>query len=204
MFVFTLGLTECWRSKIDGAVFPVCPGVSGGAFDPRLHIFHNQPMKEVVADLTAFRESLARVNPKAQMILTVSPVPLMATAQPGAHVLAATTYSKAVLRVSAETMIQRFSDCHYFPSFEIITGAYNRGRYYADDLRNVVEDGVAHVMRLFMHHATTAEVIAAPAAVPNPAGESAYHEAARHFVEVECDEVALDTQAGAGAFKQTG
>ena len=26
VFVFTLGLTECWRSKEDGAVFPICPG----------------------------------------------------------------------------------------------------------------------------------------------------------------------------------
>nr|WP_262984797.1 GSCFA domain-containing protein [Sphingomonas daechungensis] len=25
VFVFTLGLTECWRSKEDGAVFPLCP-----------------------------------------------------------------------------------------------------------------------------------------------------------------------------------
>ena len=29
--VFTLGLTEAWRSKADGAIFPVAPGVAGGA-----------------------------------------------------------------------------------------------------------------------------------------------------------------------------
>jgi hypothetical protein len=31
--VFTLGLTEGWRSKQDGAVYPLAPGVSGGQFD---------------------------------------------------------------------------------------------------------------------------------------------------------------------------
>ena len=30
VLIFTLGLTECWRSRVDGAVYPVCPGVSGG------------------------------------------------------------------------------------------------------------------------------------------------------------------------------
>ena len=34
IFIFTLGLTEAWRSKKDGAVFPLAPGVSAGSFDP--------------------------------------------------------------------------------------------------------------------------------------------------------------------------
>lgn len=28
----------------------------------------------------------------------------------------------------------------YFPSYEIITGSYNRGRYYDDGLREVTEE----------------------------------------------------------------
>ena len=33
IFVFTLGLTEAWRSRLDGSVFPICPGTSCGTFD---------------------------------------------------------------------------------------------------------------------------------------------------------------------------
>src|SRR3546814_15143665 len=37
IFVFTLGLTETWRSRVDGTVFPVAPGVSGGTYDSERH-----------------------------------------------------------------------------------------------------------------------------------------------------------------------
>ncbi|ECI7685893.1 GSCFA domain-containing protein, partial [Salmonella enterica subsp. enterica] len=50
VFVFTLGLTEAWRSKEDGAVFPLAPGVSGGKFDARRHEFVNFTVDDVVKD----------------------------------------------------------------------------------------------------------------------------------------------------------
>jgi hypothetical protein len=202
VFVFTLGLTECWASREDGAVFPICPGVEGGVFDPARHIFYNQTLDDVVADMTSFLMALARLNPKARVILTVSPVPLAATARHDQHVLTATAYSKAVLRVAAETLATRFAHVAYFPSYEIITGAFNKGGYYAPDLRNVVESGVGHVMGLFMKHATGAHV-PAPGAERieqterrenSVARNDAFLDMARHVVEVECDEAALDSK----------
>jgi hypothetical protein len=191
VFVFTLGLTECWRSREDGAVFPLCPGVQGGVFDPNRYEFYNQTVADVVDDLTQFRNALVEVNPNASIVFTVSPVPLVATAEPGANVLSATTYSKSVLRVAAEMMRSKLTNVHYFPSYEIITGAFNRGAYYAPDLRDVVEDGVAHVMRLFMAHATdgTVEVLPPP---PRVANDDDHLQVAGRVIEVECDEVALD------------
>jgi hypothetical protein len=193
VFVFTLGLTECWRSISDGAVFPVCPGVEGGTFDPDRYEFYNQSVEDVTDDLRAFRNALFSVNPRAQIILTVSPVPLVATAEEGAHVLTATTYSKSVLRVAAEAVQRQFANVHYFPSYEVITGAFNRGAYYAADLRNVLEDGVAHVMRLFLQHAT-ADGSETPTNTAEQAstGKEEHLDEARRLVEVECDEVALD------------
>jgi hypothetical protein len=192
VFVFTLGLTECWRSREDGAVFPICPGVEGGSFDPNRYEFYNQSVEEVTADLTAFRNGLHAVNPNAQIIFTVSPVPLVATAEEGAHVLSATTYSKSVLRVAAETLRRNFDNVHYFASYEVITGAFNRGAYYASDLRNVLEDGVAHVMRLFLKHATGGSEAPAAGRKESRPRQDEHLEVARRMVEVECDEVALD------------
>jgi len=192
VFVFTLGLTECWRSSADGAVFPICPGVEGGTFDPKRYEFHNQSVEEVTGDLRKFRDALAEVNPGAQIVLTVSPVPLMATAEPGAHVLSATTYSKSVLRVAAETLRRECSNVHYFPSYEIITGAFNRGAYYAPDLRNVVETGVSHVMRLFMAHVAGKAAKKAPRKKPVATASDKHRKTAEKLVEVECDEIALD------------
>lgn len=193
VFVFTMGLTECWRSSQDGAVFPLCPGVEGGEFDPSRHEFYNQTVSDVVSDLTSFAEALRQVNARAQIVLTVSPVPLAATAVPGAHVLAATTYSKSVLRVAAEEVRSRLHNVHYFPSYEIITGNFSRGAYYAADLRNVVEDGVEHVMRLFMRHATGGQPLHRPTD-RSDANKPSYFAAAQRLVDVECDELRLDTR----------
>jgi hypothetical protein len=193
VFVFTLGLTECWRSRADGAVFPVCPGVEGGTFDPEQHEFYNQPLEDIIDDLVRLREALAEINPSAAILLTVSPVPLVATADPLQHVLTATTYSKSVLRVAADIMRRRFDNVHYFPSFEIVTGAHARGRYFADDLRNVLEPGVEHVMRLFMKHASGSAV--GHEARPKPdLKEDDYLKEAEQLVQVECDEIALERE----------
>lgn len=197
VFVFTLGLTECWASRIDGAVFPICPGVQGGSFDRRRYVFVNQTVDEVVNEFTIFLLHLTRVNPRARVILTVSPVPLAATAEQDQHVLAATTYSKSVLRVAAGMLSARFPNVSYFPSYEIITGSFSRGGYFADDLRNVLESGVSHVMRLFMQHATgEAPAPSAGPAQPRVANDhrtpTGVEKLAAEIVQVECDEAALD------------
>ena len=192
VFVFTLGLTECWQSRADGAVFPLCPGVEGGIFSAAEHGFVNQKACEVEDDLRSFFELLRDVNPSAQIVLTVSPVPLMATAQPGAHVLAATTYSKSVLRVAAEDFCRSHESAHYFPSYEIITGAYTRGAYFAADLRNVTEEGVEHVMRTFLRHAAGLEYAAIAGQPEREQLDDKFAEEAERLIEIECDEVALD------------
>ncbi len=187
--VFTLGLTEGWEAAADGAVFPACPGTVGGRFDPAAHVFRNHTVDEVTADLCAFVRELRAVNPAARLILTVSPVPLVATAGED-HVLNATTYSKSVLRVAAGTVAAREADVAYFPSYEIITGPQARGRYFADDLRSVTEAGVDRVMTLFFRHATEEGVPPAPAA---PAPETdPFLQDMRAVVQVLCDEERLD------------
>ncbi len=192
VFVFTLGLTEAWVSREDGAVYPICPGVSGGQFDPARHVFHNLSVAETTDDLLAAIDLLREVNPAAKVILTVSPVPLVATAS-GGHALVATTYSKAVLRVAADQVAQQRPDVAYFPSFEIITGHYNEGRYFAADRRSVTEEGVAHVMRVFLRHLT--DMPAVPSVPAPPPAADAHTEAMKTLVQVVCEEAALDGAA---------
>ena len=191
IFVFTLGLTECWVSREDGAAYPICPGTGGGEFDQARHKFVNFDVAEVTSDLEQFIALLRSVNPRARVILTVSPVPLVATAE-DRHVLVATTYSKSVLRVAADVVARRCDGVTYFPSYEIITGSFSRGGYYAGDGRTVLESGVAHVMRLFFRHFTelTETEIQPAAAKPEPQAD-AHTEKMRELVAVACDEEVL-------------
>ncbi|WP_457587907.1 GSCFA domain-containing protein [Ensifer canadensis] len=190
VLVFTLGLTECWENIKDGAVFPVCPGTAGGRFDPARHRFRNQDVAEIVDDMTVFLQELHVVNVRARVILTVSPVPLVATAR-DVHVLPATVYSKSVLRVAAETLVQRHENVAYFPSYEIITGPQARGQYFDDDLRSVKPEGVDRVMELFFRHVGDQEQISKePVAIESVHDQHA--EQARKMNEALCDELMLD------------
>ena len=151
VFVFTLGLTEAWRSSGDGTVFPLAPGVNGGVYETARYEFVNFDADDVTSDLRAFLERLKVVNPQVKVLLTVSPVPLIATFEPR-HVLVSNTYSKAVLRVAAESILRRFDWVDYFPSFEIITGNFNDSAYYEADYRSINALGVDHAMRCFINH----------------------------------------------------
>ena len=190
VFVFTLGLTECWRSRFDGAAYPLCPGVAGGNFDPQRHEFVNLSVADVTADMVAFTDLLRGVNPAARILITVSPVPLVATIE-NRHVLASTAYSKSVLRVAAEQLTAQRDNVTYFPSYEIITGNFTRGAYFAPDLRSVTENGVSHVMRIFMRHFTEAGPLPAPAPGQAP---DAHTEEIKRLVHVVCDEEAQDPE----------
>ena len=191
VFVFTLGLTEAWRSQHDGAVFPLAPGVIAGEMSAEKYEFVNFDVNEVIADLQGFIDKLFAVNPDAKIILTVSPVPLIATYE-NQHVLVATTYSKAVLRAAAAEITKRNPACDYFPSFEIITGNYNKGAYFESDLRSIKPVGVDHVMRLFLSgYAGVGGIQASVAAVCNSVSDDIRSEIARAN-EVVCDEEAID------------
>ena len=154
VFVFTLGLTEAWRSKRDGAVFSSAPGVVADGFDKTRHEFVNFGFKDVCASLSKFLDRLKVINPSVKVLLTVSPVPLIATYE-DRSVLVSSVYSKSVLRVTSEAMITKYGWVDYFPSYEIIAGSYAGGLYYEDDWREVNSIGVAHAMRCFMRHYTS-------------------------------------------------
>jgi hypothetical protein len=148
----------------DGTVYPTAPGTLAGSFDPDLHAFRNLRHGEVLADMAAFWALLKEVNPGA-LLLTVSPVPLVATASEG-HVLPATVYSKSVLRAVAGDLAADHADIAYFPSYEIITGHPSRGMFFNPDLRTVNAMGVDLVMRHFFTGRWPAPLPPCPARAP--------------------------------------
>ena len=148
VFVFTLGLTEAWQHRETGVEYAVCPGTIAGEFDPGLHVFVNHRYAALLADMAAVLKLLFRGSRRLSVLLTVSPVPLTATASEN-HVLTATSQSKSLLRAVASELVQRSPRVDYFPSYEIITHPAYRGRFYAPNMRSVLPEGVDHVMTTF-------------------------------------------------------
>lgn len=180
VFVFTMGLTEGWEGVNDGTMYPVAPGTIAGDYKPERYRFRNLRAIEIRADMEAFWSRLREVNPRARMLLTVSPVPLAATATDN-HVLVATTYSKSVLRSVAGELSEDNQDIYYFPSYEIISSHPYRGTFFEPDLRNVNLFGVNHVMTHFFSGSLAQEFHLAD----TPAAEES--------LDLICDEEKLDT-----------
>jgi len=193
VFVFTLGLTESWLAP-DGTALPAPPGVLGIEPPGGEPTFHNFSVAEMRQDMEQFLTDFRDINPAARVILTVSPVPLVATYEQR-HVLVSNTYSKAALRVVAEETANAHDNVAYFPSYEIITAPQVRGGYFESDLRNVSEAGVSHVMRVFSAHMMSTEATQAPAAAAREAAVVPTEEARARYAalaEVLCDEELLD------------
>lgn len=185
ILIFTLGLTEAWEHRTSGTIYATAPGTVAGSYESGEHQFRNFSSAEIYRDFVDFRERVHQVNPKMKFLLTVSPVPLTATAS-DQHVLVATTYSKAVLRAVAGQLKAEFEDVDYFPSYEIITNPLARGSFYSANYRSIAQAGVDAVMRVFFgaqeNDKGYQEVINPAALVRLPAAED----------DVFCDDVLLE------------
>ena len=193
VFVFTMGLTEGWENRETGQVYPLCPGTAGGVFDPERHLFRNYSYPEIRAQMDNTLTLMRRLNPDIKVLLTISPVPLTATAS-GQHVLVATTHSKSVLRAVAGDMVAADPGLDYFPSYEIIMGAPARYAFFEPNLRSVAPQGVEVVMN---HFFAGLDCSAPPLHAPDTAHEA---EVAmeRQMAEADlvCEELLLERQNG--------
>lgn len=167
VFIFTLGLTETWLSKKSGAILPVCPGCQVGTYSDQVE-FKNLSLNENINYLNNFVQFLQKSNPNCKVILTVSPVPLIATMTSNG-VIRANQYSKSVLRVCAEEIVNNWAHVDYFSSFELFQTRQAKQHYYGDHERDLTPDGIEHVMDMFLSHyfRTQSKYVLPDTTIPN-------------------------------------
>ncbi|RJF67314.1 GSCFA domain-containing protein [Rhodopseudomonas palustris] len=187
VFIFTFGLTEVWEHHPSGTVYPSAPGTIAGSFDPSRHRFRNLSFSEVLDDFEECRKLIRAQQPNARFLVTVSPVPLAATATSN-HVMVATSYSKSTLRSVAGLLADRYDDVDYFPSYEIITNSWSSTVHYTQNLRDVRPESVEHVMATFF--AAHAHEPIAPLA-PSVRSDSVLDNLEKAEDEIVCDEAIL-------------
>jgi len=149
LVVFTLGLTEAWEHSESGTVYPTAPGTIAGTYDPKVFRFVNFGVGEMLEDFAALDEALTQINPDLHWLLTVSPVPLAATATED-HVLSATVRSKSTLRVVCDMLRDSSDRVDYFPSYEMVTSPAHPTAPFEADLRSVRPEIVQGIMRSFL------------------------------------------------------
>lgn len=150
LFIFTLGLTEMWVHKKSGTVYPTAPGTLAGTFDHNTYEFQNAQFQDIIQDFNDFQNTLKKIRKGKpyKILLTVSPVPLTASAS-GEHVLPSTVYSKSTLRSVAGQLSTNQAHIDYFPSYEIVTNPRMHSTGFSSNLRSVRNETVETVMTHF-------------------------------------------------------
>ena len=186
VLVFTLGLTEAWVDGKTGRTLPTAPGTIAGSYDPDQVRFVNFTYADVLEDLIETRKLFQENGWNIHILLTVSPVPLVATAT-GSHVGLASTYSKSVLRAVCGELQAGNPDFDYFPSYEIITTSAVGGPFFAANQRAPSTEGVETVLTVFSHaYGIANDDVSVPPPVPDPVMQAE---------EVQCEEMMLEAFA---------
>lgn len=145
VFVITPGLNECWEYLEDGSIL---------SRNPRDEFLRSlcRPkvltLEENVESLQAFIDIIRRYNPEVKVIISLSPVPFLATTRADEmHVVEANCLSKSCLRLAVDHVVRANSETYYFPSYEYVTGCVDNA--WEDDRRHIRRETVANIMSLF-------------------------------------------------------
>lgn len=144
VFIVTLGLNECWALKSEGSVLSNLPRRTEihSLVRPR-----QLSVSENVHELQRFLDTVRQFNPDFKLIVSLSPVPLMATFRQDQNVIAANAHSKAVLRVAADEFVGGNEGVYYFPSYEYVMHCAPDA--WEADERHVTRETVASIMQMF-------------------------------------------------------
>lgn len=149
VFILTLGLSEIWYDEPTGQVF--WRMVPTKYIDSSRHKFRVASYTENLANLHSIVSLIREKRPSAQIIFTLSPVPLRMTFR-NISCITANEASKAILRSAIDEMMRGINDDHvcYFPSFEIVRYCFYRP--FILDRRHVNEYIINFVMSVFDYY----------------------------------------------------
>jgi hypothetical protein len=100
-------------------------------------------VEEITARWNCLLTDLQECNPNLKIIFTVSPIRHW---KDGAN---ANQLNKAILLLAIRELIQSNSQCHYFPSYEIMLDDLRDYRFYADDLIHPNAQAVHYIWEKF-------------------------------------------------------
>ena len=136
--IITLGTAWVYHHKTRNVIVSSCHKIPQQQFDKRLLSIH-----EITHRFSATITKLSEFNPNLKIIFTISPV---------RHIKDGFTenqQSKATLILSVKQLTEQFSNCLYFPVYELFMDDMRDYRFYASDMLHPSETAIEYVWKRF-------------------------------------------------------
>ncbi len=136
--LITLGTAWSFIYNATGKRVANCHKLPSGDFTRNL-----ADPEEICDQVEHMLAALAKINPRAQLIFTVSPVRHWKDGAVNNQL------SKSILLYSIHRLMKKHSAIHYFPAYEIFMDELRDYRFYAADMLHPSETGSAYVWERF-------------------------------------------------------
>jgi len=146
VIIITLGQTEYWANKNDNSAFYAAPwnNIKNGEEN---HRFYNLSVEEVKNELKQCFDLLIKHNPNIKIVISVSPVPLVASGQESLTGYILAGKAKSSQHIATLEVIEDYENIQYMPSFEIVNSDLI-GSYLSDG-RHIQPSKVKKIMETF-------------------------------------------------------
>jgi len=138
LIILSFGTSIVFRHKKTGNIVNNCHKQDAKLFE-KIQLSPTQMIKALEIPL----QKLKALNPKIEVIFTISPVRHLRFG------MKENSVSKAALIWTINEMIKQYNYCHYFPSFEIFMDDLRDYRFYADDMLHPSEEGIRYIWQRF-------------------------------------------------------
>ena len=136
--LLTYGTAWVYQRKDTTEIVANCHKVPARNFTRRL-----LTEREITESFSELLEQLLRLNPKAKVILTVSPVRHLKDS------VELNSVSKAILRTACHQISEGSAAAEYFPAFEIMMDDLRDYRFYKSDMIHPTEDAEDYIWEKF-------------------------------------------------------
>ncbi|WP_024517848.1 GSCFA domain-containing protein [Bradyrhizobium sp. Tv2a-2] len=155
VFILTLGVAPAFFDRVTGDFVLPRPTALNSRVLAEKYVFRTTSVRENVENVTYLLDFIRKISPGIKVVVTVSPVPLVASFEHESAVQA-DCLSKSTMRLVAHEVVNHsnISNILYWPSFEVFRWAGSHaGSYYAADdgaAWHVSEEKVAGTISAFI------------------------------------------------------
>jgi tetratricopeptide (TPR) repeat protein len=160
IFILTLGVAPAFFDRTTGNFVLLRPNLLNSRTLAEKYLFRTTSVKENVDNVLYLIDFVRKISPHLKIVVTVSPIPLIASFECESAVQA-DCLSKSTMRLVAHDVVNgsNISNILYWPSFEVFRWAgSNCSNYYAADdgaAWHVSEEKVAGTIRAFVEMFST-------------------------------------------------